>query len=128
MGGFLGACALLLAALAWLRSQVARNQVRCLQSTVEEMIGLMEVLSDRNEVFLAADRPPSQAEPAALTRNETAEQLGRARVPGFDIHRRVLELDGSGTSRSGICRETGLSHGEVKLLLALAQRAGGMAG
>jgi hypothetical protein len=125
----MSAVSLLLAAMAWSRAQAARDRVRRLQHTIEEMIGLIEALSDRGEESAVAtkDRSPLQAPPAGVAASAFLPS-GAGRGSGAALHQRVLEMNAAGTGTSAVCRETGLSHGEVKLLIALAERTGGVAG
>ncbi|MDP2872535.1 MAG: hypothetical protein Q8P31_08375 [Bacillota bacterium] len=137
----LGFVSLLLAALACFRAHGARRHTRRLQATLEEMIALMELLSERypgegiDSAGETAEGPAGRCS-APVTEEFAPAADGRAGAggappcspdAGAGVRQRVAQLDANGASRSAICREIGLSQGEVKLMLAMYQRIGGAA-
>lgn len=144
MAALVSIAALLLAILGWARAQGAHSRARRLQATMEELVTLMEFLCERDQ----AEAPGPAAEERrvdAAAKQATGQPVaikpgpactwglaegpaaGKAGFVSSDVRRRVVQLDGLGTSRSAISRETGLSQGEVRLLLAAARRTGGIA-
>jgi hypothetical protein len=123
--------ALGLASLAFIVARGARRHTRRLQATLEEMVSLMEVLTERPPVAPGGYLPEATGSVTAPgARSEAALLVTAPSSTGAgvtDVRQRVIELDAAGASRSAICRETGLSHGEVTLLLAMTQRMGGVA-